>query len=132
LLFLPALGLIFLVWGIGARTVGLLVPGGILSGIGFGVFLVGGPLSGIGDPVTGGVFMLCFALGWALITLLSPLAGKLHWWPLIPGGVMALFGGALLAGSAGLQALNLVGKAWPLALIAGGLYLILRWRASQE
>ena len=31
-LIVPILGLIFLIWGLAARTIGLIIPGGILSG----------------------------------------------------------------------------------------------------
>ena len=110
LLFLPALGLIFLIWGSAARSVGLLIPGGILSGIGLGVYLTGGPLSHLEGEAEGAVFLLSFAAGWALITLLSGLiCGQTHWWPLIPGGIMAFIGGALLIGGAALTALEWVG-----------------------
>ena len=127
LLFLPGLGLIFLLWGSLARSVGLLIPGGILSGIGLGVYLMGGPLSHLEGEAEGAVFLLSFAAGWALITLLSALVcQEAHWWPLIPGGIMALIGGALLAGGAALTALEWAGKAWPLIFIGFGLYLLLR------
>jgi hypothetical protein len=52
------------------------------------------------------------------------------WWPLIPGGILALVGGALLLGDAGLTFLTIVGQFWPLALVAAGLYLL--WRAASR
>jgi hypothetical protein len=127
LLFLPGLGLIFLIWGMAVRSVGLLIPGGILGGIGLGVYLMAGPLSGLEGEAEGAVFFLSFAGGWVLITLLSGLVCReAHWWPLIPGGIMALIGGALLAGGPALTALNWAGKSWPLIPIGFGLYLLLR------
>jgi uncharacterized protein (DUF486 family) len=42
--FLPLLGAMFLVWGIVTREGGLMIPGGILSGIGWGAYAVAGPL----------------------------------------------------------------------------------------
>jgi len=127
LLFLPGLGLIFLIWGSAARSVGLLIPGGILSGIGLGVYLLGGPLSYLEGEAEGAVFLLSFAAGWGLITLLSAVVCReTHWWPLIPGGIMALIGGALLAGELGLTALDWAGKLWPLILIGLGAYLLVR------
>jgi hypothetical protein len=130
MLFLPGLGLIFLVWGVATHKVGLLIPGGILSGIGLGATLIEGPLHGLGDEAKGGAFLLCFALGWGLIVLLSALfTAQVHWWPLIPGSVMALVGGALLAGGVAPQILTVLGYIWPVALIIFGVWLVLRNRA---
>lgn len=69
----PVLGLIFLVWGVVARTFGLIIPGGILTGIGAGLYLV--IANGVirSDETTGAIFMLCFAGGWVLISLYRPL-----------------------------------------------------------
>ncbi len=128
--FVPVLGLIFLAWGLATRTFGLVIPGGILSGIGLGIVLLEGPLAGLGEPVEGAVFLLAFAAGWLLIALLSKFtAGAFQWWPLIPAGVLALVGGLLVAGETGLQVLKVIGYAWPVALIAAGAWIILRKRA---
>lgn len=128
--FVPALGIIFLVWGLASRAFGLVIPGGILSGIGLGIALVEGPLAGSGEPVEGAIFLLAFAAGWLLIALLSKFtATAFQWWPLIPAAVLALVGGLLLAGEAGLQVLKVIGYAWPVALIAAGAWIILRKRA---
>lgn len=126
-LFLLALGVVFLIWGIVVRSVGLLIPGGILGGLGLGVYLISGPVRGVSDTLEGAVFMLAFAFGWGLITLLSAFVDRrVHWWPLIPGGIMALIGGGLLVGGPALDALEWLGKLWPLALVGFGLYIILR------
>ncbi len=133
MLFLPALGLVFLVWGAATRNVGLLIPGGILGGIGLGAVLIEGPFAHLGDEAKGGAFLLCFALGWGLITLLSALfTAKVHWWPLIPGGIMAVVGGALLASGVAPQWLTILGSIWPIALILVGLWLVIRWRGVRR
>ena len=133
LYFLPFLAFIFLVAGMVGRRPGLLIPGGILAGIGAGAILVQGSLFGaMTEPVRGGLFMLTFAAGWAVITAASFLIGKLMLWPLIPGGFMAFFGLALLAGQPGLQFLTAFGYFWPVILIAAGLYLILRRRDAHQ
>lgn len=127
------LGVLFLVWGSSARKLGLLIPGGILSGIGAGALLISGPFSGLAEEPRGGLFMLIFALGWALITLTSALfIRKVAWWPLIPGGIMAFIGGMLLIGGPTLEVLNYLGQGWPIVLIAIGLYLILWRKGLQE
>jgi len=127
LLILPGLGLIFLIWGIVTRQSGLLIPGGILSGIGAGTLLITGPFEAASGDVQGGLFMLAFALGWFLIPVLSIIFTRdNHWWALIPGGIMALIGGGLLFGGAALAILEFLGTIWPVFLILGGLYLLLR------
>jgi hypothetical protein len=127
LLIVPALGAIFLLWGILTRQSGLLIPGGILSGIGIGILLIAGPFDSVTGDTSGGIFMLSFAFGWFLIPVLSTIFTRdNHWWALIPGGIMALIGGGLLFGGAALTVLEYVGEFWPVFLILAGLYLILR------
>jgi hypothetical protein len=130
MLILPALAIIFLAWGLATRTFGLIIPGGILAGVGLGVYLIAQPLAAVAEPAQGAIFLLAFAAGWLLIALLSPLtADGFHWWPLIPGGIIGGLGALILAGDAGLQVLRLLGYAWPLALIAAGAWILLRRRA---
>jgi hypothetical protein len=126
LYFLPFLALVFLLSGILGRRPGLLIPGGILAGIGAGAILVQSPLLVLGEPARGGLFMLAFAAGWALITATSFLVGKIMLWPLFPAAFMALFGAALLAGQTGIQILVAFGYIWPVILIVIGAYLIFR------
>jgi hypothetical protein len=128
LLVMPALGLIFSAGGLAGRNAGLLVPGGILSGIGLGTYLVTGPYADASEVTRGAIVLLCFAAGWALITFLSALIGQRVLWPLIPGGIMAVIGGLLLAGQNGLTVLEWTGRLWPLALIVGGLAVLIRRR----
>ncbi|MCA9969008.1 MAG: hypothetical protein KC425_02275 [Anaerolineales bacterium] len=127
LLVLPAIALIFFIAGIAARQIGFLIPGGILAGIGLGAFLIEGPLAPIHGDAEGGIFLLSMAAGWALITLLSAVATpRTHWWPLIPGGIMALIGGSILLGGAFVTALELAGRLWPVILILFGFALVLQ------
>ena len=133
LLILPALALIFLAWGLITRIFGLLIPGGILAGIALGSYLVERPLAAAAEPIQGGVFLLAFAVGWFLIVLLSPFApssrhSSFRWWPLVPGSILALIGALLLAGDAEMRILTLLGYAWPIVLMALGVWLILRRR----
>ncbi len=126
-LFLPALGAIFLLWGIFSRNSGLLIPGGILTGIGAGSYLMDVlPASGDGE---GGIFLVSLGGGFALITLLSMVFTRdRHLWALIPGGILAVIGGAILIGGQALQALEFAGKYWPVILIVVGLYVIFKRR----
>ena len=138
LLVLLGLGASFIFAGLLTREAGWFIPGGILSGIGAGVALVDGPLARFipasllpGDE--GGLFMLAFAGGWFLITVLTALfADETHWWPLIPGGIMLLIGLAAGFGSVFGTALSLLGRAWPVALIAAGLYVLYQARRGEK
>ncbi|HEX6607248.1 MAG TPA: hypothetical protein VF276_10070 [Chloroflexia bacterium] len=127
---LLAAGLVFLVAGSMSRRIGLLIPGGILTGLGVGVALITGPFAAYSGEATGAVILLSFAGGWVLITALSAVfTDKLIWWPLIPGGVLGLVGASLLAGENGIWLLQALGWVWPLVLIALGVYLIIRRNA---
>ncbi|MFQ5575495.1 MAG: hypothetical protein ACE5G8_00755 [Anaerolineae bacterium] len=127
MLVLPGLAVIFLVWGSVTRKTGLIIPGGILGGIGLGAWLIDGPLANLEGGPEGGVFLLAFAAGWASITLFAALfAGEQVRWPLIPAAIMGVIGVILVVGEAAAQALTFAGRLWPLALVAAGLYLIIR------
>jgi hypothetical protein len=132
-IFPLGLGLLFLVWGSATRTLGLLIPGGILTGIGAGALLLAGPFSHLEESASGGLFLVSFGAGWLLTTLTAALfMRRLVWWPLIPGGIMLLTGGALLIGGPALVALAYFGQGWPLVLIVIGLYLLLWRKGLQE
>ena len=130
--FLPVLGAIFLAAGLVTKKIGLLIPGGILMGIGVGAALIEGPFTYIEDPARGGIFLLAFGAGWAVISLTGLLIGCRVFWPLIPGSILALVGLAILSGDPGMQALKLAGYGWPIILIAVGLYLILRRKSLEK
>lgn len=131
LLILPALAAIFLAWGIMTRNAGLLVPAGILGGLGIGVLLITGALSALPGEAKGGVVVLSLGLGFVAVTLLSTIiTNKKQAWALIPGAILALVGAALLAGGAGLQVLEFIGNLWPLVLIGIGVSIIFFGRAK--
>lgn len=131
--FMLGLGIFFLVWGVLTRNDGLMIPGGILSGIGLGIVLVtSGRWEDSGDT-SGAVFMGAFALGWVLITVFSALfTDETHWWPLIPAAVMALISAALFVEGPFQVALDWLGKLWPLALIIGGIAILLGARRLKD
>ena len=125
LLLLPTIGVIFLAWGIGTRRPGLMIPGGILLGIGAGAVLTERVFVDLSNDARGGVFLLSFAAGWAVITLCSLLfTSRPQWWPLVVSALMALIGAGLLAGQAGLELIAFIGRAWPLIFIWIGLRIL--------
>ena len=117
------LGLGFLIWGSVSHRTGLIIPGGVLSGIGLGILAIQGPWR---LPLAGqnGIFLLCFALGWFLITLLTALFTCTQAWALIPGGIMALIGGAILVTNGAFRWLDL-NLVYAAILILIGLVLLL-------
>ena len=122
----PVMAIIFLAWGFLTRRFGLIIPGGIFAGLGLGMFTLVGPLSEGMASLQPGLFLISFAAGWGLISLLSLVTSdRWAWWPLIPGAVIGLTGVALMGGDLGLTILNLTSYAWPLILVAIGLYLVL-------
>lgn len=127
LLFLPIFGLSLLIWGIGAHHEGLLTSGSVVSGLGVGVLLIEHVLASLTAEARGGIFLLAVAGGWAAI---SPLTALLRlgarWWPLLPAGVLALVGVALLLGGAVAATLALIGQLWPAVLVIAGLVVLLR------
>jgi hypothetical protein len=134
-IILPGLGALFLAWGLLTRTTGLIIPGGILSSLGAGIYLVSGPYEGLHDLDKAGLILLSMAGGWALISLLSLYTnrdGSWSWWPLIPGAALAFFGTAFIYGGQALDLLRLIGIGWPVILIAIGAYLILRRKDLQN
>ncbi len=133
LLVLPILSAVFIAAGLISRRAGWFIPGGILGGIALGSTV--SELMVLPEDSEGGLFLLCFALGWLSITLLSRLfTRERHNWALIPAGIMALIGSALLAGDFGRNILGLTFSVanyiWPLALIGLGIYLIWQQRRS--
>jgi len=119
------LGLAMLAWGMFSHSGGWIIAGGILTGIGTGVLVFNGPwhIAGEYQP---GLFLLCFALGWFLIPLLTRLFTPCtYWWPFIPGGIMALIGCALLFVHGAMRE-DVVNVLQAALLILAGLYLVFR------
>jgi hypothetical protein len=110
------------------RQYGLLVPGGILTGLGTGI-VVSQQIAGT-DQTTAAVVVLGLGLGFLSIWVIGSLlrVADSHWWPLVPGGILALVGGALLVGGQAVQVLD----SWPLVLIGLGIVVLQRaWVGSR-
>jgi hypothetical protein len=125
-----AIGAVLLAAGIVTRTNGWLIPGGIVGGIGAGIALMETVYAGAPSDFKGGVFLLAFACGWALITILSALVTRCTiYWPLVVGAILGAIGGALVIGGVAMDALNIVGKVWPVFLIGAGVWII--WKRGK-
>jgi hypothetical protein len=126
LLIVPGLGALFLVWGILTRNEGLMIPGGILSGVGWGIYAITGPFSIWQGDNEGGVFLIFLGLGFGLITVVTAVFGKeTHWWALIPGSIIAFIGASILFGGALLKVVAFAGKLWPVLLILLGVSILI-------
>lgn len=112
----PGVGVGFLVAYLATHRHGLLIPGGILVGLGGGLVVAsqGGPEEAV---------VLGLGLGFVSITVLDAMLGdgEAAWWPLIPGGILAVVGGAQIAGIRDIG-IYLV----PAALIVIGVLLLVR------
>jgi hypothetical protein len=125
LFILPTLGILFIVWGLVARIPGLLIPGGILTGLGLGTVISELAFASAEGDTRGGIIVLGLGLGFLMIMpLIMIVSSARHWWALIPGGILAITGIALLAGGPALSVLNVLGKLWPIAPIIVGVALI--------
>lgn len=121
------IGLGFLGAFVYTRQYGYLVPGGIMTGLGAGI-VVSQAITWSSSEGEGGAIVLGLGLGflgiWVIGTLMR--AAESHWWPIIPGGILAIIGSALLIGG---QAVDLLDY-WGIGVVAVGLFIL--WRAWAE
>lgn len=125
-LVLPLLGAGFTAWSVMARVPGLLVPGGVLFGVGSGIWAQ--RFYGLGGGSNSGqaLFLLCLALGFLLITLFSLIFFRSRvLWPLWPASFIGLSGALRLMGAAWQEYLWRILPYWPFALLAIALWLLL-------
>lgn len=122
-LVLFIIGGAFLIFYFQRRSYGLLIPAGILLGIGLGS--VGErALAGLG-----GLDNIGLGIGFLSIYFIDRIyRGDTPWWPLIPGGLLVISG--LASSSRPLQRILEVG--WPLLLIAFGLALLMGLGAKRR
>lgn len=127
------LGILFTLLGIKKKWLGFIIPGSLLSFAGVGVSVPWG-WNNPGNALTKtGTMLVCFAFGWLFITLLSRLVWrKTIWWPLIPGGVLAVVGWALFISGDPSRALEFIGNTSSVTLIILGIYLLLLRRSIQK
>jgi hypothetical protein len=119
------IGLIFAAAFTATRRYGLLIPAGILTGLGSGILLEN---SGVmGEPVVLGLGLGFLAIyAGDLISTGAREPGR--WWPLIPGAILMIVAAA--ESTFGTEGARLISLGWPIILIAAGAWLLLRGRAS--
>src|SRR3954452_23256789 len=108
--------------------IGLVVAGSLITGFVAALVLVIGPFGGAQEHVIMGTALLGWALGWALLAVLS-----MRWtdqpqrWAVVPAAFMALAGCSLLIFRPDADAFNVLGWMWPPSLIA-----LAVWMTSQS
>ena len=122
---LLGLGSIFFLGYLFLGTYGLLVPGGILLGLGSGILA----RNELAEDPGKAAFFACFGAGFLLIYIADRIKRSTSVWPLIPGGILVGIGAYLEADQQGWLPPNLghwLKFFWPVVLIFLGIYLILR------
>jgi len=119
-------GVPLLAWGLISRLLGLVIPGCLLITIGLGIYMAWQTPNGDNPLVQTGIMLVWFALGWVLITLSGRIIfHRFIWWPLIPGGILAVAGWGLYIGGDPGSALGFISNTGSIGLMIFGLYLLL-------
>jgi pimeloyl-ACP methyl ester carboxylesterase len=108
------------------------VTGSLFTGLVAAIVLVASPFAGAQENVISGVVLLAFALGWALLAVLSSrLTDQPQRWAVVPAIVLALFGGGLLLWPDAVLH-DAIGWVWPPVLLAVVAWMVLRARRDLQ
>src|SRR5437667_8823465 len=111
--------------------VGLIVVGSLITGFVVALVLVIGPFGGAQEHVIMGTAQLGWALGWALLAVLSTRwSDQPQRWAVMPAALMALAGASFLIFRPDANAFNVLGWTWPPALIALAVWMTLQARRN--
>lgn len=121
-----AIGLTLLAPGLFFKLWGLIIPGCLIVAASVAVY-AGWAVTTLSNPLAQtGMMLVVFSLGWGLISLCGKIVTeKFVWWPLIPGGILAMTGWGLYIGGDPNNALSFIGNTGSIGLIIFGLYLLL-------
>jgi hypothetical protein len=124
------LGIEVLVWAGVTREDGLLIAGGVTSGLGLGILLAAWPLRDAEPNVVGGAFVVSVAIGFLLVAALDHWWQRRQMWAWITAALAGAVGGALMAGAEVLgQVIEWGGAA---ALLTAGAVVGYRWLRSSR
>ncbi|TLN24017.1 hypothetical protein FDZ74_03235, partial [bacterium] len=99
LVALPLIGAVFFAALIRQQRLGTIIPGCLILTAGIGVLMALNVYAGDGWAKQLGAFLLAFAFGFALISIVSHLvSGRATLWPLIPAGALASIGACFFSG----------------------------------
>src|SRR6266702_2421476 len=111
--------------------VGVIVAGSMITGCVVALVLVIGPFGGAQEHVIMGTALLGWALGWALLAVLSTRwSDQPQRWAVVPAALMVFAGASLLIFTPDANAMNLLGWIWPLALIALAVWMTVQARRT--
>ena len=115
-----------LVWGLARTIYGLVIAGSLLLVIGPGIYLAWGVPQPHNSLAQTGIMLIWFSLGWVFITAFSRMIfNRYAWWPLIPGGILAMVGFGLYIGGDPGNAIGFISNTGSIGLMVMGLYLLL-------
>jgi pimeloyl-ACP methyl ester carboxylesterase len=105
----------------------MIVVASLLAGVLSALAFVAGPFADGSESQITGALLLGFALGWALLGLLSArFTDRPQLWAAAPAAAMGLTGAALIVLAPGARALSSLGWVWPALLLA-----LVVWTAMQ-
>lgn len=115
-----------LAWGLVQKLIGLVIPGCLLLSTGPAIYFAWSNTSKVNPLVSTGIMLVWLAFGWALITVSGRiLIHRFLWWPLIPGGILAMVGCGLYIGGDPDNAIGFISNTGSIGLMIFGLYLLL-------
>jgi len=127
------IGISFFIAGIYWRLFGLVIPGSLLIGIPPGLYFAWENTDAINALQQTGIMLVTFAFGWGIITIASrALTKSFVWWPLIPGGILAVVGWALYIAGNPESAIGFIGNTGSVGLIIFGIYILLMRRSFHQ
>ncbi|MDX6708117.1 MAG: hypothetical protein QOI48_3963 [Solirubrobacteraceae bacterium] len=100
------------------RTSAKVVAGSLLAGVASAIALVAVPFADRGEATITGAILLGFAIGWALLAMLSTHLGDgSHRWAAVPAAVLGLSAAGLIILTPDTHALDTLGWIWPPLLL---------------
>ncbi|MGZ5420516.1 MAG: hypothetical protein ACXWES_08385, partial [Solirubrobacterales bacterium] len=100
------------------RTSARVVAGSLLAGVASAIALVAVPFADGGEATITGAILLGFAIGWALLAMLSTRLGDgSHRWAAVPAAMLGLSAAGLTILTPDTQALDTLGWIWPPLLL---------------
>jgi pimeloyl-ACP methyl ester carboxylesterase len=96
-----------------------ILAGSLLAGLAAAATLVAGPFAGDREPIITGALLLGFAVGWALLAVLSVrLTGQPQRWAMVPAAAMGVTGAGLIILAPDAEQLSALAWIWPPLLLA--------------
>ena len=115
------------------RRSAVIVASSLLAGLVAAMALVVGPFAGGRESVITGAILLGFAVGWALLAVLSVrLTDRPQRWAAVPAAAMAIAGAGLMVLAPGVAVLTALGWVWPPLLLALVVWMIVHARRRQS